>query len=79
MNRLFAFAGICALTLLWSALPADAQRRGGANPFGDFHKQAELAVGKPAPAMHLENSDGDEFDLRDKLGSWVFIEFGSYT
>lgn len=78
MYRTFVLVVICAVSLMWTAGTTDAQRK-RSNPFSDFHKQGELAIGKPAPAMHLEDSDGDEFDLRDKLGSWVFIEFGSYT
>ncbi|MCA8916312.1 MAG: hypothetical protein KDB90_12960 [Planctomycetes bacterium] len=79
MYRYLALCVTCTLTVLWTALPADAQKRGGSSPFTDFHKQSGLAIGKSAPAMHLQDSEGDEFDLRDKLGSWVFIEFGSYT
>ncbi|MCB9931912.1 MAG: hypothetical protein H6841_00660 [Planctomycetes bacterium] len=70
---LIACAAVLALTV-----PADAQRRVG-NPFGDFHKKAELAIGKPAPALHLQDDAGKEVNLRDYLGRWVFIEFGSYT
>ena len=76
MYRVSLLAATCAL--LWTAIPADAQRRAG-NPFTDFHKTAGLAIGKPAPSMHLQDDQGVERDLRDYLGGWVFIEFGSYT
>jgi hypothetical protein len=65
-----------ALVLACTAVPSTAQR---ANPFGDFHKQAELAIGKPAPALRLQDTEGVERNLRDYLGRHVFIEFGSYT
>jgi len=66
-----------ALLLL---LPALAQRGPGrASPFTDFHKQAELAAGQPAPCLFAKDTQGRVIDLRDYLGQWVFIEFGSYT
>ena len=68
---------LAAACLFAIADTGNAQR--GASPFSDFHKQADLAIGKPAPAMHLQDTEGVERDLRDFLGRYVFIEFGSYT
>ena len=75
---MFKLAAVTALMLLWVLAPVEAQRR-GSNPFTEFHKQSELAIGQPAPLMHLQDESGKEVDLRDFLGRWVFIEFGSYT
>ncbi|MCF6227232.1 MAG: hypothetical protein L3J82_01035 [Planctomycetes bacterium] len=47
--------------------------------FQDFHKKKEFALNAAAPAMHAKDSDGVEMDLKEYLGQWVFIEFGSYT
>ncbi|MBM3990819.1 MAG: hypothetical protein FJ298_07400 [Planctomycetes bacterium] len=69
-----------AAALLLLLVPAVAQRGPGrASPFSDFHKQAELAAGQPAPRLLAEDTQGRTVDLRDYLGQWVFIEFGSYT
>lgn len=70
---------ISAALLLVVITSVSAQRGGRSNPFSDFHKQADLAIGQPAPRLQLQNTKGDVVDLRDYLGRWVFIEFGSYT
>lgn len=71
---------VSAAALLLLALPALAQRGPGrASPFSEFHKKAELATGQPAPRLFAQDTQGREVDLRDYLGQWVFIEFGSYT
>ena len=31
--------------------------------------------GQPAPALRLENIDGEAFDLADSRGHWVFVHF----
>lgn len=31
--------------------------------------------GQPAPALRLENIDGETFDLTDSRGHWVFVHF----
>ena len=74
---------LCTLALGCLLVPARSQRgnrgKGGATPFTTFHKLEHLSVGKAAPRLHAKDSAGDEMDLRDYLGRWVFIEFGSYT
>ncbi|MCA8937636.1 MAG: hypothetical protein KDB68_15675 [Planctomycetes bacterium] len=75
------YALACLIALgLFVALSGDtdAQRK-RTSPFSEFHKKAELAVGKSSPVMHLKDIDDNEINLRDYLGRWVFIEFGSYT
>jgi cytochrome oxidase Cu insertion factor (SCO1/SenC/PrrC family) len=69
---------LAAATLFGMTSDIDAQR-GRNNPFAEFQKKADLAVGQPAPRLHLEDTAGNEINLRDYLGRWVFIEFGSYT
>ena len=71
----YAFA---AALLLLAFTSVDAQR-GRNNPFGPFHSKAALAIGQPAPQLHLQDTSGNEVNLRDYMGRWVFIEFGSYT
>lgn len=69
-----------AVLLLLLCVDADAQRRqGGNSPFTEFHKKAALANGASAPMLLAQDTDGKLVDLRDYLGQWVFIEFGSYT
>lgn len=75
---------LTAIVLGSLLVPVLAQRRnrgqgGQDSPFTAFHKLEHLAVGKPAPRLHAKDSAGTEMDLRDYLGRWVFIEFGSYT
>ena len=31
--------------------------------------------GRPAPALRLENIDGESYDLADARGHWVFVHF----
>ena len=69
---------LVTFALLATASISDSQRR-RSSPFSEFHKKENLAVGQPAPLLHLQNTSGDEVNLRDYLGRWVFIEFGSYT
>ena len=69
---------IAAVALIATASISDAQRK-RSSPFSEFHKKENLAIGQPAPQLHLQDTDGDEVNLRDYLGRWVFIEFGSYT
>ncbi len=47
----------------------------------DYHYFQTLypAVGEPAAPMHAKDPDGNEVDLKQFLGRWVMIEFGSYT
>lgn len=79
MKLAACFGAICLL-LCATVATTEAQRlRDRANPFSDFHKVEALSVNKAAPALHLQDSDGKEANLRDYLGQWVFIEFGSYT
>jgi len=75
---LSALAG--ALLLALAVVPSQAQRKpAGNSPFSDFHKNESIATGKPAPRLFAQDTDGKDVDLRDYLGQWVFIEFGSYT
>jgi len=79
MKPAFVLAA-CAVLLVFSMTTNEAQRKGGGNsPFGEFHKNQSLAVGQPAPRLFAQDTEGKEVDLRDYLGQWVFIEFGSYT
>lgn len=78
--KLIASLAACAALLALAAAPGDAQRNaGGQSPFSEFHKKAELASGQPAPRLFAQDTAGKEVDLRDYMGQWVFIEFGSYT
>ncbi|MBZ0136331.1 MAG: peroxiredoxin family protein [Planctomycetes bacterium] len=65
--------------LLLLVITSVCAQRGRSNPFSEFHRKEALAIGQPAPQLHLQNTAGDEVNLRDYLGRWVFIEFGSYT
>ncbi|MHC4840270.1 MAG: hypothetical protein ACYTDT_04810 [Planctomycetota bacterium] len=61
---------------------AEKEKSGGQlmmETFQNFHKKKEFALGATAPAMHAKDSDGVEVDLKEYLGQWVFIEFGSYS
>lgn len=31
--------------------------------------------GRPAPALHLQDMDGNTYDIRDSRGQWVFVHF----
>ena len=71
-------AGVLLLAI--SSISSISAKRGGrSSPFSEFHKQPGLAIGQPAPHLQLQNTSGEVVDLRDYLGRWVFIEFGSYT
>ncbi len=63
--------------LLAFAVSTQAQGK-GKSVFTDFETTKPLA-GDCAPRLHLKDTEGKEMDLRDYLGSWVVIEFGSYT
>jgi len=69
--------GLVLLTLCLSDTLAQRQPK-AAGPFADFEK-AQPLVGDLAPRLHLKDTEGKEMDLRDYLGSWVVMEFGSYT
>lgn len=69
--------GLALLTLCLSVAWAQRQPK-AAGPFADFEKSQPL-VGDLAPRLHLKDTEGKEMDLRDFLGSWVVMEFGSYT
>lgn len=75
----YLIAAAALLLAISSMSSISAQRGGRSSPFSEFHKKADLAIGQPAPQLRLQDSSGDEVDLRDYLGRWVFIEFGSYT
>ena len=71
---------IASALMLMTAVPdAQRQKRRGGNMFSNFHKLAELAIGKNAPTMHAKDSEGVELDIAEYRGRWVFVEFGSYT
>ncbi len=75
--RLLTAALIGLLGVLW--LPASAQGKPkGGTVFAEFDKTRPLA-GDASLRLHLKDSEGGEMDLRDYLGSWVVLEFGSYT
>lgn len=75
------YALTCLIALgLFVALNSETEaQRKRTSPFSEFHKKSELAVGKSSPSMHLKDVEDSEVNLRDYLGRWVFIEFGSYT
>ncbi len=67
------------MLLLALAQPVQSQGKGkGKSAFTDF-ETAKPLVGECAPRLHLKDTDGKEMDLREYLGSWVVMEFGSYT
>lgn len=68
---LFVLLAVCA------SVTALAQGK-GKSVFTEFETTRPLA-GECAPRLHLKDTEGKEMDLRDYLGSWVVIEFGSYT
>lgn len=72
-------ASLVLLGLLAISSDMTLAQRKRSSPFSEFHEKSELAVGKASPALHLKDVDDKEGDLRDYLGRWVFIEFGSYT
>lgn len=69
--------GVALLTVCAVALTAQGQGR-GKTPFSEFDKTKPLA-GECPPRLHLKDTDGKEMDLREYLGTWVVMEFGSYT
>ncbi len=74
---MMARISVFALLVVLASVAIQAQGKG--NPvFDDFEKTAPLA-GQAAPRLHLKDTEGKEMDLRDHLGAWVVIEFGSYT
>ncbi len=50
----------------------------GGSVFGKF-KDANPKIAEVAPFLRAKDSAGKELNLRDYLGQWVVIEFGSYT
>lgn len=80
MRVLSCLAAAAVIMMFNADTGPQAQRnRGGSSPFSQFHEKAEFGIGKPAPRLHCQDSDGKETDMREYLGRWVFIEFGSYT
>lgn len=69
-------AAVMAVCIAAVFVPAHAQRAEG--PFAGFDTEKPVA-GDAAPRLHAKDTDGAEMDLRDYLGQWVVIEFGSYT
>ena len=67
------------MLLLALAQPVQSQRKGKGNAVFSDSETAKPLVGECAPRLHLKDTDGKEMDLREYLGSWVVMEFGSYT
>ena len=89
MLKLFGFLCLCASFCMIVPEQIDAQRgnrgrggnRGGGrggSVFGKF-KDAKPKIAQVAPFLRAKDAQGKELNLRDYLGQWVVIEFGSYT
>jgi len=44
-------------------------------PAADLPPGVMVMDGRPAPALQLNNIDGEAFDLADSKGHWVFVHF----
>ena len=61
MNRLILLA---SLLLLWVTTLA-----------GDLPPGIMALDGRPAPALKLDNLDGEPWDIADSRGHWIFVHF----
>ena len=74
-----ALVAASAITTLHLSNSVEAQGMPKEFKYGYFLNEVAPKLGEPALAMHAKDPDGKEVDLKQFLGKWVLMEFGSYT